>query len=211
MTEKQKQCIITIVMIKNKKITTEKIKQAAIEEFLDKGYAGASLRRICSRAGVTTGAMYFCFDNKEALFRAILEPLIFQYEKLLAEYMQIELEQPERAEELDVRMMEFILAHRKETVIVMEKAQGSCYENFRNKVEALMEQSFRIYFESRLNGKADDNLIKILAKIRLDGCLEIIKGNYEMEYSLELTERIGIYANGGAEKLIEKLKESHGF
>lgn len=196
--------------MKNKKITTEKIKQAAIEEFLDKGYAGASLRTICSRAGVTTGAMYFCFDNKEALIRAILEPFISQYEKLLAECMQIEMEHPERAEELDVRMMEFILTHRKETILVMEKAQGSCYENFRDKVEALMEQSFRTYFESRLNSKADDNLIKILTKVRVDGCLEIIKGNYEMEYSLELTEKIGIYANGGTEKLIEKLKESHG-
>ena len=197
-------------MMKNKKITTEKIKQAAIEEFLDKGYTRASLRAICSRAGVTTGAMYFCFANKEALLRAILEPLISQYEKLLVEYMQIEMEHPERAEELDVRMMKFILTHKKETILIMEKAQGSCYENFRDKIEVLMEQSVRTYFESRLNGKIDNNLIKILAKIRLDSCLEIIKGNYEMEYSLYLTEKIGIYANGGTEKLIEKLKESHG-
>lgn len=196
--------------MKNKKITTEKIKQAAIEEFLDKGYTGASLRTICSRAGVTTGAMYFCFSNKEALLQAILEPLIAQYEELLTEYMQIEMEHPERAEELDVRMMEFILAHRKETILVMEKAQGSCYENFRSKIEILMEQSFRTYFERNLNSKVDNNLIKILAKIRLDSCLEIIKGNYEMEYSLNLTEKIGIYANGGTEKLIKKLKESHG-
>lgn len=31
----------------------------------------------------------------------------------MAEYMQIKMEHPEWAEELDVRMMEFILAHRK--------------------------------------------------------------------------------------------------
>ena len=52
-------------MIKNKKETMEKIKQAALEEFYEKGYAKASLRTICSRAGVTTGAMYFSFENKE--------------------------------------------------------------------------------------------------------------------------------------------------
>ena len=62
--------------MKNKKETMEKIKQAALEEFYEKGYAKASLRTICSRAGVTTGAMYFSFENKEALFRAILEPLV---------------------------------------------------------------------------------------------------------------------------------------
>ena len=44
--------IITGVMMKNKKETMEKIKQAALEEFYEKGYAKASLRTICSRAGI---------------------------------------------------------------------------------------------------------------------------------------------------------------
>ena len=74
--------------MKNKKETMEKIKQAALEEFYEKGYAKASLRTICSRAGVTTGAMYFSFENKEALFRAILEPLVQSYEDILARCMQ---------------------------------------------------------------------------------------------------------------------------
>ncbi len=52
-------------MIKNKEETVEKIKSAALEEFYRKGYAKASLRTICNRAGVTTGAMYFSFENKE--------------------------------------------------------------------------------------------------------------------------------------------------
>ena len=68
----------------------EKIKQAALEEFYEKGYAKASLRTICSRAGVTTGAMYFSFENKEALFRAILEPLVQSYEDILARCMQMD-------------------------------------------------------------------------------------------------------------------------
>ena len=68
--------------MKNKEKTVEKIKQAAVEEFLEKGYTKASLRTICKAAGVTTGAMYFSFESKEALFRAILEPLIVQYEEL---------------------------------------------------------------------------------------------------------------------------------
>ena len=44
--------------MKNKEETIEKIKQAALEEFYTNGYAKASLRTICNRAGVTTGAMY---------------------------------------------------------------------------------------------------------------------------------------------------------
>ena len=36
---------------------------SATEEFAEYGYEGASLRQICSKAGVTTGALYFFFDS----------------------------------------------------------------------------------------------------------------------------------------------------
>ena len=38
--------------------TLEKIQQAALEEFSQKGFLGASLRQIVKNAGVTTGAFY---------------------------------------------------------------------------------------------------------------------------------------------------------
>lgn len=54
--------------------TYEKIQQAALEEFLEKGFRGASLRYIVKQAGVTTGAFYGYFSSKEALFASIVEP-----------------------------------------------------------------------------------------------------------------------------------------
>ena len=37
--------------------TLEKIQQTALDEFLEKGFLGASLRQIVKHAGVTTGAV----------------------------------------------------------------------------------------------------------------------------------------------------------
>ena len=54
--------------------TLEKIQQAALDEFLDKGFNGSSLRQIVKNAGVTTGAFYGYFSSKEALFASIVEP-----------------------------------------------------------------------------------------------------------------------------------------
>ena len=54
--------------------TLEKIQEAALGEFLDKGFLGASLRQIVKNAGVTTGAFYGYFSSKEALFNALVEP-----------------------------------------------------------------------------------------------------------------------------------------
>lgn len=51
--------------------TATRIAAAAVELFAEKGYAGASVRDIARRAGLTEGAMYRHFAGKEALARAI--------------------------------------------------------------------------------------------------------------------------------------------
>lgn len=44
--------------------TRRKLIASAEEEFAQQGYEKASLRRICSRIGVTTGALYFFLTIK---------------------------------------------------------------------------------------------------------------------------------------------------
>ena len=48
-------------LTKNAK-TKEDLIAVAKQEFLDKGFEGASLRTICKKAGVTTGAVYFFLE-----------------------------------------------------------------------------------------------------------------------------------------------------
>ena len=43
--------------------TLEKIQEAALAEFLEKGFQGASLRQIVKNAGVTTGAFYTAIQD----------------------------------------------------------------------------------------------------------------------------------------------------
>ncbi len=53
-----------------------RILEAAREEFLSKPYDMVSLREICSKAGVTTGAFYNRYKNKEELFDALVAPTL---------------------------------------------------------------------------------------------------------------------------------------
>ncbi len=46
--------------------------QAALEEFADRGYDGATWRSIATRAGVSQGLIKFYFNDKEGLWRAAL-------------------------------------------------------------------------------------------------------------------------------------------
>lgn len=68
------------------------ITQAAYEEFLSRGYQKASLHKIAEKAGVTTGAIYTRYKNKDALFVSLLQgfmnklndyfaPVAAEYEK----------------------------------------------------------------------------------------------------------------------------------
>lgn len=56
--------------------------------FAQRGYAGASVREIVHRAGVTKPVLYYYFQNKEGLLRAILDWAAEQQESLLAHVLE---------------------------------------------------------------------------------------------------------------------------
>ncbi len=60
--------------------TKEKLLICAREEFMEKGFQNASLRKICSKSGVTTGAVYFFFRDKEGLLAGVVDDV---YQRVL--------------------------------------------------------------------------------------------------------------------------------
>ena len=52
----------------------ENVLRCARQEFLEKGFALASLRDIAKAAGTSTGSIYTRFTDKAGLFRALVEP-----------------------------------------------------------------------------------------------------------------------------------------
>ena len=60
---------------KSKEIRTEEIVQAAVQEFLERGYEGASMDNIARRASLSKGGLYHHFRSKD-------EILIYANQKL---------------------------------------------------------------------------------------------------------------------------------
>jgi AcrR family transcriptional regulator len=54
----------------------QRVLDAAADEFAERGYAGASLQAIAKRAGLTRGAVYWNFQNKQELFLTLLDERI---------------------------------------------------------------------------------------------------------------------------------------
>lgn len=61
---------------------------AGINLFAEKGYASTSVREIVSVAGVTKPVLYYYFQSKEGLFKAILDSAAQQLEIMLEEALQ---------------------------------------------------------------------------------------------------------------------------
>lgn len=71
---------------RRKEARPEEIVAAALEEFVERGFAATRLEDVARRAGVTKGTLYLYFKNKDALFKAVVRetivPVIAQGESL---------------------------------------------------------------------------------------------------------------------------------
>jgi AcrR family transcriptional regulator len=56
---------------------------AAMRVIAEDGFAAASLRRVAQRAGVSTGAVTYYFDNKDAMLAAVIESRFDDFDTLL--------------------------------------------------------------------------------------------------------------------------------
>ncbi len=129
--------------IKYKDELTCQILDSATVEFMEKGFEKASMRVIAERAGVTTGAMYARYSNKDTLFGALVDPVI---EKFLCandkgnEYGFDKLKQNKEAEiwsgtqKSSMEIMELVFENKTEFSLLINCSNGSSYENFIDRV-----------------------------------------------------------------------------
>ena len=64
--------------------TSERIIEAAVALFAERGYAGVSVRDVAARAGVTKALVFYHHQSKERLFEIILERYYVSYGETLA-------------------------------------------------------------------------------------------------------------------------------
>lgn len=135
-------------MPKDKTQSHLRIVDAAKKEFLEYGFADASLRRIASQAGIQVGGLYKHFSSKEEMFASLVDPVIKGF---LDCYGIIETDYFREIDDLDpkivwsnqnetVRMMEYIYDHFDEFKLIICKSQGTRYESFTHDLSKLEEE-----------------------------------------------------------------------
>ncbi|MBW2091862.1 MAG: TetR/AcrR family transcriptional regulator [Deltaproteobacteria bacterium] len=66
----------------------QRLLEAAIELFAEKGYASTSVREIVTLAGVTKPVLYYYYESKVGIFRAIMDEVMQRYQEIMFEVLK---------------------------------------------------------------------------------------------------------------------------
>lgn len=207
--------------MKRDKETKNKLLQSAREEFMEKGYMNASLRNICKNAGVTTGALYFFFEDKADLFKAITKDTIEGIHQLMQKHYNEEkvifgsgmptdniLAEHNQDMEESAMILHQMYLHREEVLLILTKSQGSGMENIvdifveeSEKHLALMAGQMQLSYPDKV---IDPNLVHWLAHMQIDAFIYMITHIEKEEEALRFMQQMiwhmtsgwyGLFAN----------------
>jgi AcrR family transcriptional regulator len=152
---------------------------SAKNEFLNKGFKGASMRDISKNAGVALGNVYRYFKNKEDLFNTIVRPVHDELIKMIFSVGKHEI----HTRDFDVAnvidgIMKIYEIYGTELIIIMEKSQGSQYSNMKNDLikhlnKRLSEQLFHML--SEVNHNVDIFFINVISSMLVEGAFLIFE------------------------------------
>lgn len=149
-------------MSKPDKTIDPRIIASAKEEFLDKGFANASLQTICHNANVTTGALYKRYKSKEELFGSIVEPAIEAIFGMINGQTIDDLKVISDEELIDQWCMkeekinyyfQFLYQYHDEFTLLLCHSAGTKYENYSHDLVAMMSKATILYYKEGFHRK----------------------------------------------------------
>lgn len=191
-------------MEKTESAVRSRLLEAGKEEFRDKGFLKASLRSICRKADVTTGALYFFFESKASLFEKIVEETVGSLEQIAGSFADPQKEKIIQPEEYDRIVINFIWENRDIARILINGAEGTRYENFWEDTCKKMEQLLQENFLKNYGKEADSDLVHVLAEMKLQGYTQLLNKDYSHEKFLKLSKMLKICSDCGYQVIEEE-------
>ena len=195
--------------MRDKEATRKTILDVGKKMFIEKGYEHSFLRDIAKESGVTTGAIYGHYKDKDALFTDIVSPVIDGLKKTLSnmqdEYRSIDNEQlnrdPMKLNSYDP-MVDYIYDHHDEFILLLkcahETSMKGWFEDF-IKTETTASQSYAEKWKEAgiLKSDIDVRFIEIVSSSYFRSIFEAIEKGMEREETKRLVRLLSIYYTGG--------------
>ena len=172
-----------------------KLLESAKKEFLERGFELASLKDICDRAQVTTGALYNRYKGKEELFVKVVEETVLSIEEARSKRSSIDLE---AASDEDLKKMwkmnkealywwfKLFEKYKDGVILLIRCSAGTRYANFKHDfVEVVTETSYEIYEEMKRRKLTSKNISKKIMHTVHSAYFEMVYEPYVHGFSWE--------------------------
>ncbi|HWQ50411.1 MAG TPA: TetR/AcrR family transcriptional regulator [Terriglobales bacterium] len=198
--------------------TREKLLFFGKQEFLHKGFQKASLRGIASAAGLTTGAIYTCFADKNALFEAIVSPVCAQVERMFDELSASyctprgaagELSKERAAADLKT-VYGFIYANFDVFRLLVSGAEGSSRADYVHTVVEYEVAHTLAYLERMKEETGRDTalsrtFVHTVSESYINAVLEPVRHNRRYEEAIAELEQLCVFYAGGWNSIFQAL------
>lgn len=147
----------------SEKETKQKLIESARKEFKEKGYVNASLRTICKNVGVTTGALYFFFKDKNDVYTAIVGEAYNAFMQVVTQGTNTEMSLLGYgfdglefcSPDMSKSVVNILYDYYEESIMLFTQSQGSCYESLK---QDLANSFYDTYMEWANKVKAREDL-----------------------------------------------------
>ena len=99
--------------------TREKMLEVAETRFAQMGYDGAHLESIASEVGVRKTALYYYFESKEALYVAVLERMLTEFDRVVSGVLESDAPPLEQAVRLSDAINDLLAERRNYSLILI--------------------------------------------------------------------------------------------
>ena len=189
----------------------EAILDCAKREFLENGYKDASLRTIAREANTSTGSIYTRFQDKEGLFKAVVEPAVQEMRRM---FLQIQErfhsfdEQTQRDEmgrytaNHQMEMLDYIYDHFDEFRLLLSGAHGTHFAHFLDElVDIEVEYTYKymevIGCESVKQGVVTEDFIHMIVTAYFNGMFEVVRHNMDRAAARRYVKMLNDYHMAG--------------
>lgn len=164
-----------------KKSIRDNIMKSAVEEFKTYGFADASIRNIANNANISLGNIYRYFDNKEALYFSIVNPVMEEVKRYIdTEFTNPDVDLTQASEKILNYLME-----NSDAFMAIRKGSSFHYNKFMdNLVDATADKINKMLQDH--NGRINGNIVspdfaRIVASGFIHGVFQILRTDSPFE------------------------------
>ena len=192
----------------------ENIVRSACKEFLDYGFAEASLRVIAEKAGVTKGAVYSYFKNKDELFCELTAPAVrfiedeYQHDQYCdaIKYRDTYVGSDEFTIQGFQRYVQAVFNHYDSFKLLLFCAAGSSLRNYRERIIQLYACNFQEFlsFAAKQDGREaviSEMFVHTLATTYVSFLEELVLHEPNLKEANDYAAQMAIFIRAGFEKL----------